>query len=152
MIYVIDASVAIKWFVDEGDQALAMEITRYEERLSAPDLIFAEVANVLRRKIRQKHVTEFQAKESLQILLRTFPSAFASADLMGDALAISSQLDHSIYDVLYLVCALRKGDAKLITADEKFAAKAVSAGYGAHILNLEDAYQRFTTGQEDRNG
>ncbi|WP_068955312.1 type II toxin-antitoxin system VapC family toxin [Pararhizobium polonicum] len=152
MIYVIDASVAMKWFVDEGDQAMAMEITRYEGRLVAPDVIFAEVANVLRRKIRLGQTTESQAKESLQILLRTFPDATPSADLLEDAFALSSQLDHSVYDVLYLVCALRKGDASLITADKKFAAKGANAGFGDTILSLEAAYARFETGQEDRNG
>ena len=152
MIYVIDASIAIQWFVDEGDQTSAMEVTRYEGRLVAPDIIFAEVANVLRRKVRLGHITEIQAKESLQILLRTFPDAVASADLLADAFSISSQLDHSVYDVLYLVCAIRKGAASLITADRRFAAKAAEAGFGDKILSLEAAYARLMTGQEDRNG
>lgn len=152
MIYVIDASVALKWFVDEGDQKLALELTRLEDRLVAPDIIFAEVANVLRRKIRVRQTTGVQAEEAVQILLRTFPEAMPSAQLLSDAFAISTQLDHSIYDVLYLVCALRKDDAKLVTADAKFAAKCAAAGYGKKILSLEAAYASFSPGQEKDNG
>ena len=37
MIYVIDASVALKWFVDEGDQNLALELTKYETQLLVPE-------------------------------------------------------------------------------------------------------------------
>ena len=152
MIYVIDASVALKWFVDEGDQNLALELTKYETQLLAPDILLAEVANVLRRKVRGNHIPEVQAEEAVQILLRTFPKAIASATLLGDAFAISTQMDHSVYDVLYLICALRRDDAKLITADAKFAAKCAAAGYGTKILSLEDAHRRLSTGQENDNG
>ena len=152
MIYVIDASVALKWFVDEGDQNLALELTKYETQLLVPDILFAEVANVLRRKVRGSHISEAQAEEAVRILLRTFPKARPSATLLGDAFAISTQMDHSVYDVLYLICALRMDEARLITADAKFAAKCAAAGYGRKILSLEDAYRRLYTGQENDNG
>ena len=152
MIYVIDASIAIKWFVSEGDQQLALELTRFEDRLAAPDLIFGEVANVLRRKIRGGELTGTQAEEAVQILLRTFPEAIPSAQLLSDAFAISTQLDHSVYDMLYLVCALRKEDARLVTADAKFATKCAAAGYGKKILSLEAAYASLSSGQEKDNG
>lgn len=152
MIYVIDASVALKWFVDEGDQKLALELTKYENQLVAPDVIFAEVANVLRRKIRVGQMTDVQAEEAVQILLRTFPEAMPSAQLLSDAFAISTQLDHSVYDVLYLVCALRKDDARLITADARFATKCAAAGYGKKILSLEAAYARLSAREENDNG
>lgn len=88
----------------------------------------------------------------MRILLRTFPSAVPSADLLEDAFAISSQLDHSVYDAFYFACALRTDNASLITADEKFAAKIADAGFGDRVLNLEAAYARLLKGQEDRNG
>jgi predicted nucleic acid-binding protein len=48
---VIDASVAIKWFVDEPDAPLAVTLRDAhiagENALATPDLLVYEVANVL---------------------------------------------------------------------------------------------------------
>jgi predicted nucleic acid-binding protein len=49
--FVIDASVAIKWLVDEPGTAAALSLRRH--RLLAPDLLIAECANVLWKKVRR---------------------------------------------------------------------------------------------------
>jgi predicted nucleic acid-binding protein len=43
--FVVDASVAIKWFVDEEGRAEAVGLLRHP--LSAPDLLAPECANIL---------------------------------------------------------------------------------------------------------
>ena len=52
MKLVVDASVAVKWFVDEAgaDRAAALQ----GESVCAPDLIFAEVGNALWKLQRKK--------------------------------------------------------------------------------------------------
>ena len=48
MKWVIDASVVAKWFAPESDSAKAEELQ--DDELHAPDLLFAETANILWEK------------------------------------------------------------------------------------------------------
>jgi len=48
--FVVDASVAVKWFVAETDFLVADELSASNHRLFAPRLIMTEVANTLARK------------------------------------------------------------------------------------------------------
>ena len=48
MKLVIDASVAAKWIAPEADSLLAERLL--DEQLCAADLLYAEVANILRKK------------------------------------------------------------------------------------------------------
>jgi predicted nucleic acid-binding protein len=57
--FVIDASVVIKWVVDEASTAQALLLRRH--RLLAPDLLIAECADVLRKKVRRKELLEEEA-------------------------------------------------------------------------------------------
>ena len=53
---VIDASVAIKWYVPEEDQAPAMKLLALAEsgdmEFHIPDLMYCEVGNILWKKVR----------------------------------------------------------------------------------------------------
>lgn len=53
MKLVIDASVAIKWVVDEPGTTEALALRR-KAKLIAPDLLIAECANILWKKARRK--------------------------------------------------------------------------------------------------
>lgn len=43
MSVVVDASVVIKWFVPEAGSDAASRLLASEDRLEAPDLLFAEI-------------------------------------------------------------------------------------------------------------
>jgi predicted nucleic acid-binding protein len=60
--YVIDASVAIKWFVPEILEAAAKRWLDPSHILYAPDLLASEFGNILWKKTRQKEITEVEAK------------------------------------------------------------------------------------------
>jgi len=61
LIFVVDASVAVLWFVEEPGHRKAVTIAESPNQLIAPDLIFPEVGNVLRRKVRSGLIAEPQA-------------------------------------------------------------------------------------------
>jgi predicted nucleic acid-binding protein len=46
--FIVDASVAVKWFVAETDSLVADELSASRHRLFAPGLIMAAAANALR--------------------------------------------------------------------------------------------------------
>lgn len=133
---VVDASVAVKWVVEEPAREQALLALDLDRPLIAPDLVLAEFASVMRRKLRMGEAVRVQIGAGLT-LLREAISQFVPTDrLIDDALIIAEKLDHSPYDCLYLACALGKGH--LLTADERFLAKCRANGYGRLVLGLND--------------
>jgi predicted nucleic acid-binding protein len=61
VILVVDASVAVKWFVEEGGRAGALAVLRCKAKIVVPDLFFSEFANVLWEKHRKSEVSAEQA-------------------------------------------------------------------------------------------
>jgi predicted nucleic acid-binding protein len=149
---VIDSSVAVKWYVLEEGHQQAANLFLGGHKLVAPDLLLAETANVSRRKVRGADMTEQQAVEAMGRLRREFPMFAPSDELVERAFDLSSKLNHSVYDCIYLALALGADDRLLVTADAKFATKATDAGFGDRILDLQTAYKRLSTGQENDNG
>lgn len=117
---VIDASVAVKWFVAENlhDEARVL-LDRQADRLLAPDLLPIEVANVAWKKVRLEELLAAEAARLVSALLGGIPALHPSAALLPRALALAADLDHPVYDCLYLALALRE-DAVLVTADRRF--------------------------------
>ena len=65
MTYVVDAGVAIKWFVPEPLQDRAQSLLYAEGgQLEAPDFLIAEVANIAWKKAMRQEITASQAKSS----------------------------------------------------------------------------------------
>ena len=65
---VIDASVAIKWVIEEDGTKEALALRR--QALAAPDLLVAECANILRKKVRRKELSEPEAAFAAGLLAR----------------------------------------------------------------------------------
>jgi predicted nucleic acid-binding protein len=108
---VIDASIAIKWVVEEDGTDLALAL-RQKARLIAPDLIVAECANVLWKKAQRKELSNDEA------LIELVPSRA----LMESATRLAIELDHPAYDCLYLALAVENG-CRFVTADERLVHK-----------------------------
>ena len=152
MKLVIDTSVAIKWFVEEAGSELARFLAYSNIGRVAPDLVIAETANVLQRKVRAGELTDEQATAALKNLAYFFDRLVPSADLVNDAFSLSRLLDHSVYDCMYLALALTDEGAQLVTSDMKFMGKANASGFGHRIWNLDAAGQGAAKGQENGNG
>ncbi len=133
---IVDASVAVKWVIDEPGRASALLVRNLSARLIAPDLMLAEFANVMRRKFQRGEITSEQIKAGISFVREAVEEFIPTEHLVGDALILAQDLDHSSYDCMYLACALSRG--ALLTADGKFAKKAQSSGYGAFVFELDD--------------
>ena len=115
---IIDASVALKWLVEEegSDGATALQ----EDDLAAPSLLRIEVANVLRTLAVRGMVTPEDALRRLALLQAT-PLRIVDLDdaLEGRALEMALDLSHPVYDCIYLALAERM-ERRLVTADGRF--------------------------------
>ncbi len=115
---VVDASVALKWVIDEEGSEAASLLAG--ESLSSPSLLLAECANALWAKARRREITADEILERLSLLLSAPVLLVPLAELVEDATRLAATLDHPVYDCLYLALAVREG-TRLITADQQFA-------------------------------
>jgi predicted nucleic acid-binding protein len=113
---VVDASVAIKWIVDEEGSDAALALVGAE--LWAPALLLAECGSALWRRARLGLLSQGEALERLTALA-TAPVQLAPDETSSiEALRLALDLDHPIYDCLYLALAHER-DLPLITADRR---------------------------------
>ena len=137
MKWVIDASVAAKWLAPEPDTPLAEALLA--DDLIAPDLLYAEVANILWKKQLRGEMDAATTQIGARWLLQVPLQVHDSAGLLADALALALQLQHPAYDCFYLALA-RRVDAPLVTADRRLHARCHAvdaAGLGARVRLLD---------------
>ena len=116
---VVDASVAIKWVVEEaGSEAAVGLLDGFT--LSAPDLLMPECANILWKKVRRGELTPEEAALAAELLQRAAVELVPTRPLMPAALALAVRLDHPAYDCAYLALAIDRGHP-FVTADERLA-------------------------------
>jgi predicted nucleic acid-binding protein len=137
MTYVLDAAVVVKWFCPEplSDQAccwLALDAERI-----APDLLLVECANVFRKKIKHGSIDADNALRALSALAEGPLRMVASVDFAAGALLLAGQMDHPVYDCIYLECARQSGGI-LVTADAAFLKRAQACGFAEKMLWVGD--------------
>lgn len=133
MTLVIDASVALKWVMDE-DGSEEAQLLLGGEPLVAPDLMLLECANVLALRVRRTLLTPDQAAAKLDALLAAPVREVPSRPHLLRAQALAMELGQSAYDSLYLAVALAEG-AVFVTADGRFT-MAAKARYGHSVRTL----------------
>jgi len=137
MRFVVDASVAVKWLVEEPDSDAALELAESGEELHAPRLMASEVANALWRKARLGQIERADASAALawapDMPVRWNDDETVSADAVRLALA----LDHPVYDCMYLALAHRIG-AVVLTADRRFVTAVASTKHDEAVLTIAD--------------
>ncbi len=123
---VIDASVAIKWTIEEENSAEALTLAS-SSALVAPRLVLTECANILWRKVRLGQVSARNAVEWHDDLSLTPIEYMEDHALLPHALALAIDLDHPVYDCLYLAASEACG-APLVTADVRLHRKLAGNG------------------------
>ena len=132
MICVVDASVAVKWFVN-ADWALredhlepALDVLRASSQgtveLWQPPHFLAEVAAVLTR------LKPDDASADIELLAALDIHWAQPTDACAQAMALARQLDHHLFDTLYHALALGLPGATLVTADRRYFDKARHLG------------------------
>jgi predicted nucleic acid-binding protein len=118
---VIDASIAVKWVVEEEGTQQALALRRWA-KLIAPELLVAECANILWKKVRRDELTSDEALLAARLLQAAEVELLPTRALLEAATRIAVELDHPAYDCLYLVLAV-ENKCRFVTADERFLRK-----------------------------
>jgi predicted nucleic acid-binding protein len=139
-LFVVDASVAIKWFLPEIHSDAALRLLAEQHTLHAPDLIFSEFGNVLWKRVRKNEICKNEANAILEGLLTLHLQAQPSQLLIPLALEIACGENRTVYDSLYLAAAISL-ESWLVTADAKFYRVLSKGPFSAHLLWVEDIPQ-----------
>lgn len=134
---VIDASVAIKWFLplrmEENHLSQAMQLLKLflQEEIACyqPPHFTAEMIGVLSRLRPEK------AADNLTDLLNMEFQRVETPEVYAAACELSIRLKHHTFDTLYHAVAINTTGAILITADEAYYRKAQGIG---QIMRLQD--------------
>ncbi len=116
--FVVDASVAVKWYLSEAHSEAALRLLAPGAVLLVLDLLFPEVGNILWKRVRAGEITKEEASTLLQALGGLPLQVHPSWPLALSALEIACNTARTVYDSLYIALAVRE-NALLVTADER---------------------------------
>lgn len=136
MTLVVDASVALKWFVAEADTTAAARLLDGAESLIAPDLIVAELCNATWRLWRRGEATNEQVETISTRAAHLFDECVPLDGLAPKATEIARALDHPAHDCFYLALAELR-EARVVTADRRLIERLRSSAWEAHAVPLD---------------
>ncbi len=120
-VFVVDASVVVKWFVPEIHSDAARRLLALPHEYFAPDLMFAEAARTVWKKIRRGEMSSADGPRLVADIARVAVESVSSRVLAEDAHALANAIGQTVYDALYVALAVRL-DTRLLTADARLAA------------------------------
>ena len=137
--WVLDASIAAKWFLPPAqetlmDEALALrdDYAKGRVRFVAPDLFWPECGNVLWKAVRLGRIAPDAAEAAVTLLEDANITAIPTKSLLKDSFAMAVTLGRSVYDCTYVAVAVTT-NIPLLTADERLA-NALAARFPVHWL------------------
>lgn len=132
---VIDASVVAAALFQEAHAEAARALLVADCELHAPDLILAEVGNVIWKRHGRKEIDEAEARQMLADCLRLPLKVVPSGDLVEPALALALRTKRTVYDCLYLALAIGT-KAVLVSADKRFVNAMAGSPFEKHVAWL----------------
>jgi predicted nucleic acid-binding protein len=135
---VLDASVVVKWYLDEPGSEAARALQDLDLDFSAPHLLLVEVANVLWKYVRQDLLDRAAGSQILSTLEEAPFHWYEDSLLFKDAFLLAAGTGRTVYDCLYISLAVREGRS-LITADRRLYNALQTTSYAPHVLWFEDA-------------
>jgi len=136
--FVVDASVVVEFLAPgrwgaPADRFIGGLAWHSPLDLYAPDLIFPEVANALRKLSLAKLISDRRAGRLVEHLPKLSIATVASAALLGPAWSFRKRM--TTYDAGYAALA-RILDCPLVTTDRRLAAACTS--FGIRVFRVDD--------------
>jgi predicted nucleic acid-binding protein len=135
--FVVDASVAVQWFLPERNSEAAVRLRGREYQLFGPNLLLLEINNVLLKHVRRKEISR-AAAERIRAAVAYSPILIHSdRTLLDPAYELASQTGCGLYDALYLALAV-KIQGQLVTADRRLYNSLAAGTFAKYIFWVED--------------
>lgn len=140
-VFVVDASVVVKWFVPEIHSDTARRLLVLPHEYVAPDLLFAETANTIWKKIRREELTAEEGQQLVADIGRIAVEAISCRALAEDAHALANATGRTVYDSMYVALAVRL-NTRAITADDRLEAALKRIPAVAGHIQLVQTFER----------
>jgi predicted nucleic acid-binding protein len=136
-VFVVDASVVLKWFVPEVHADAARRLLRTSYQYVAPDLLFPEVGSAVWKRVRRGEMASADGRRMMNDLSGVAVETIATRELIADAWAIANASGHTVYDSTYLALAVRL-DTQLVTADKRLVtAASIHPALADHVCMVD---------------
>ncbi len=130
---VLDASVAIKCVIEEPGSVHARRLVAAAGTLLAPELLIAECANVVWKRVHRGITPGAGVPRTLAALETIAATLLPLRELTPAAMVVALEHDHPVYDCYYIAAAIQN-DAALATADERLYELAQRVGFGKRAI------------------
>ena len=134
---VVDASVVIKWHVDEVDAEAAEAVRRSAASVAVPELLFAETSSSVWKLVRRGLLSADEGEKIIESIVAGPFVVYSNRLLAKDALRIAIARDITPYDASYIALAISTR-AEYVTADRKLFNKVHGSPFGEHVTLLAD--------------
>ena len=134
---VVDASVAIKWYLPEIHADAAIRCLDEKYNLLVPDLFLAEFGSILWKKCRIGEITHADALVIFSAIGRVPIRNYRLEELILPAFELATGMDRTMYDSIYLALAISE-KCRLLTADRRFYNVVSVSPYSENIHWVED--------------
>jgi predicted nucleic acid-binding protein len=135
---VLDASVVAAAFFQEEHAGPARKVLTGGHALIAPDLIHAELANVIWKRHTRGEIDEGEADRLLADVLALPLQVTPCGDLVEAALELALRTGRSVYDCLYLALAV-KTKTVLFSADKRLVNALAGTPLAKHVAWIGDS-------------
>jgi predicted nucleic acid-binding protein len=120
-VFVVDASVVVKWFTPEVHSDASRRLLVLPHDYVVPDLLFAEAANAIWKKIRREELTPEEGRQLVADIGQIAVETVSCRALAEDAQALANATGRTVYDSMYVALAVRL-NTRAITADDRLEA------------------------------
>jgi predicted nucleic acid-binding protein len=135
--YVIDASVAAKWYFQEELSDRADALLEQENEILAPGLLAVEIATLVWKRARRGEITE-AVGDRIVAALREVPFQIRpTVELVTAALPLALHRGLTLHDAFYVALAVKSG-SPLVTADRKLYDVLRGGPLADHVMWLGD--------------
>ncbi|MEO5860277.1 MAG: type II toxin-antitoxin system VapC family toxin [Pyrinomonadaceae bacterium] len=119
MKYVVDASVAVKWYVPEIFEVEATQLFKGRHELHVPELILPEFSNIIWKKVSRGELSGTEGTKIVNAFTRKAWTIHSHRQTLRSAYAGAEATGQTVYDWTYLALAISLS-CEFVTADERF--------------------------------
>jgi predicted nucleic acid-binding protein len=134
---VVDSSVVIKWSVPEVHSEDALRYLDPDLERDAPELLLAEISNILWKKVGRNELTREQAERIASDVGQADVTIHPMGPLFGRALHIALETGRTAYDCMYLALA-ETLSTRVVTADRRLYNALQNGPFAMLVLWVED--------------
>jgi predicted nucleic acid-binding protein len=137
MNYVVDASVAIKWYLPEENTDDAERLLAVDNFLHAPELILPEFGSIVWKRIRRGEMAAQKGQEIIEEFVGAPLLKYPHAPLLEAAFAGAIETAQTVYDWIYLALAVSL-NCQMVTADARFYHALQASRHARHLVWVAD--------------